>query len=49
MIPAPAQRIVLDTNVCLDLFVFRDPRWSDLLAALESGAVEAVTRADCRD
>lgn len=49
MIPAPAQRIVLDTNVCLDLFVFRDPRWADLLAALESGAVEAVTRADCRD
>src|SRR4051812_44189822 len=49
MIPAPAQRIVLDTNVCLDLFVFRDPRWQDLLAALESGTVEAVTRADCRD
>ncbi|MFD2367251.1 putative toxin-antitoxin system toxin component, PIN family [Pseudoduganella sp. GCM10020061] len=48
MIPAP-QRIVLDTNVCLDLFVFRDPRWERLLAALESGAVEAVTRADCRD
>jgi putative PIN family toxin of toxin-antitoxin system len=41
--------IVIDTNVCLDLFVFRDPRWAPLLAALESGAVEAVTRADCRD
>ena len=49
MIPAPAKRIVLDTNVCLDLFVFMDPRWAGLLAALESGAVEAVTRADCRD
>ncbi|SHG97907.1 putative toxin-antitoxin system toxin component, PIN family [Massilia sp. CF038] len=49
MIPAPAQRIVLDTNVCLDLFVFRDPRWASLMAALESGAVEAVTRSDCRD
>ena len=49
MIPAPAKRIVLDTNVCLDLFVFRDPRWDGLLAALESGAIEAVTRADCRD
>ena len=49
MIPAPATRIVLDTNVCLDLFVFNDPRWDGLLAALESGAVEAVTRADCRD
>jgi len=49
MIPASATRIVLDTNVCLDLFVFHDPRWDGLLAAIESGAVEAVTRADCRD
>lgn len=49
MIPVPAERIVIDTNVCLDLLVFHDPRWATLLAALESGAVEAVTRADCRD
>ena len=52
MIPAAAaleKRIVLDTNVCLDLFVFHDPRWAPLLAALESGAIQAVTRADCRD
>lgn len=49
MIPASGQPIVLDTNVCLDLFVFRDPRWAPLLAALESGALTAVTRADCRD
>jgi putative PIN family toxin of toxin-antitoxin system len=49
MIPAPAKRIVLDTNVCLDLFVFHDPRWADLLAAMKRGEVEAVTRADCRD
>ncbi|MES2538297.1 MAG: putative toxin-antitoxin system toxin component, PIN family [Pseudomonadota bacterium] len=45
MIP---KRIVLDTNVCLDLFVFRDPRWATLLAALRDGTVEAVTRDDCR-
>jgi predicted nucleic acid-binding protein len=60
MIPAPEKSIaasgkpaettvVLDTNVCLDLFVFHDPRWTALLAALESGALRAVTRADCRD
>jgi len=49
MIPAPKKTIVIDTNVCLDLFVFRDPRWASLLAALESGKVDAVTRADCRD
>jgi putative PIN family toxin of toxin-antitoxin system len=48
MIPAPPKRIVIDTNVCLDLFVFQDPRWAALLAALENGAVEAITRADCR-
>lgn len=41
--------LVLDTNVCLDLFVFQDPRWAQLAAAMESGAVQAVTRADCRD
>jgi putative PIN family toxin of toxin-antitoxin system len=45
MIP---NRIVIDTNVCLDLFVFRDPRWHCLLAALQDGTIEAVTRADCR-
>ncbi|WP_295996327.1 putative toxin-antitoxin system toxin component, PIN family [Rugamonas sp.] len=49
MIPVPPKRIILDTNVCLDLFVFHDPRWAAMLAAIESGAVEAITRADCRD
>lgn len=45
MIP---KRIVIDTNVCLDLFVFRDPRWAPLHAALKGRNVEAVTRDDCR-
>ena len=45
MIP---NRLVLDTNVCLDLFVFNDPRWGLLEHALRSGAWQAVTRADCR-
>lgn len=40
--------IVLDTNVCLDLFVFRDLRWKHLYDALKSGTVRAVTRDDCR-
>ena len=48
MIPKSPTRIVLDTNVCLDLFVFRDPRWLRLMQALTNGEVEAVTRADCR-
>jgi putative PIN family toxin of toxin-antitoxin system len=41
-------RVVLDTNVCLDAFVFADPRAAALLAAIEGGEVEAVTREDCR-
>lgn len=53
MIPAPQTPdqtpIVLDTNVCLDLFVFHDPRCTLLLAAIECGAVRPLTRADCRD
>jgi putative PIN family toxin of toxin-antitoxin system len=44
----PIPRIVLDTNVCLDLFVFGDSMCSHVLAALRSGAVQAVTREDCR-
>ncbi len=44
----PARRLVLDTNVCLDLFVFRDPRWNALLSALQHAEVQAFTRADCR-
>jgi len=48
MIPAPASPVVLDTNVLLDLFVFHDPRWAPLVAALENRSVRAVTRADCR-
>ncbi len=44
----PPRTLVLDTNVCLDLFVFRDPRWHALLSALRQSQVRAYTRADCR-
>ena len=43
------KRVILDTNVCLDLFVFSDPRWTMLLAGLQNGEIEAVTREDCRN
>jgi len=42
------QLIVIDTNVCLDLFVFKDPRWNLLLSHLENGTIKALTREDCR-
>lgn len=43
------KRLVLDTNVCLDLFVFKDPRWHNLMQALISQDIEAITREDCRN
>lgn len=42
-------RIVLDTNVCLDLFVFADPRVAPLRDALRSGALSGITDEACRD
>jgi putative PIN family toxin of toxin-antitoxin system len=40
-------RVVLDTNVCLDLFFFNDPRCGALAHALTQGQVQAVSRVDC--
>lgn len=52
MIPTPmisAPLIVLDTNVCLDLFVFEDARCRRLHAALLAGEIVAVTDDACRE
>jgi predicted nucleic acid-binding protein len=38
----PAIRLVLDSNACLDLFVFDDPGAAALHAALACGAAQAV-------
>ncbi len=43
------KRIVIDTNVCLDLFVFHDQRWNEILEALQKGSLKAYTRSECRD
>lgn len=42
-------RLVLDTNVALDLFVFRDRACDTLMAALRQGTVTAVTDEACRE
>lgn len=42
-------RVVLDTNVWLDLLVFADPRAQPLADALASGVVQAVTGPACRE
>jgi uncharacterized protein len=45
---SPAKpRYVLDTNVCLDLFVFGDPQCASLLQAIRAREIELVTREDC--
>lgn len=41
--------VILDTNVCLDLFVFHDARCRDLRKMLETGIACAITREDCRN
>ena len=45
----PAPRLVLDTNVALDLFVFRDPACERLMEALRRGAAVAVVDEPCRE
>ena len=45
---ASPPRLVLDTNVCLDLFVFGDASCAVLRDALHAGAVQAMTDAACR-
>lgn len=42
------KQVVIDTNVCLDLFVFNDPRWTRILNGLRDGSITAFTREDCR-
>ena len=42
------ERIVLDTNVCLDLLLFDDPGVATLAQALLSGRLIAVANADTR-
>jgi putative PIN family toxin of toxin-antitoxin system len=45
---APTPRVVLDTQVALDLLHFADPRTQGLRAAIASGDVGVVTDAACR-
>lgn len=45
----PMPRVVIDTNVCLDLFLFRDPRTAQLHVDLQAGTAVALTNAECRE
>jgi len=41
--------VVLDSNIWVDLLVFRDPRVEPIRQALERGTIATVIRADCRE
>ncbi len=41
--------VVLDTNVCLDLFVFRDPCIKNFHDAIKDNTFHVITREDCRE
>ncbi len=44
-----AMTLVIDTNVCLDLFVFEDPRCLWLMRALEEGSMRALASTPMRE
>jgi putative PIN family toxin of toxin-antitoxin system len=44
---SPPLRVVLDSNVWIDILVFDDPATRPIRAALESGALEALIDARC--
>ncbi|SPK72882.1 conserved protein of unknown function [Cupriavidus taiwanensis] len=44
-----APRVVLDSNIWVDLLVFQDPQIEPICAALEAGIIAPVIRADCRE
>ncbi|MDP3519943.1 MAG: putative toxin-antitoxin system toxin component, PIN family [Hydrogenophaga sp.] len=49
MPPELAPTVVIDTNIALDLLVFKDPATPDLLAALQTGQVRWIATAAMRD
>jgi len=49
MPPELAPAVVIDTNIALDLLVFKDPATTDLLAALQTGHVRWIATAAMRD
>ncbi|MFZ3126534.1 MAG: putative toxin-antitoxin system toxin component, PIN family [Rhodoferax sp.] len=48
-VAADVQRVVLDTNIVLDVFVFRDPAAQPLLQGLEQGSLRWLATAPMRD
>lgn len=48
-VPAAVPRVVLDSNIWVDLLVFRDPHVEPIRAALAAGTIAPVIRADCRE
>lgn len=47
--PQAGDRVVLDTNIVLDLFVFRDAATAPLLQALQDGALNWISTSPMRN
>ncbi len=47
--PTPLPRVVIDTNIVLDLFIFNDPRCTALQAALQARQWQWVSTAEMRN
>ncbi len=47
--PQAGDRVVLDTNIVLDLFVFRDAATAPLLQALQAGSLDWISTQPMRD
>ncbi len=41
--------VVFDTNICLDFFVFNDPRYLCILECIKQGSIRALTSPPCRE
>ena len=48
-LPGAVPRVVLDSNIWVDLLVFRDPHVEPIRAALAARTIAPVIRADCRE
>ncbi len=49
LLPPRRPRVVLDSNIWVDLLVFQDSSMAPIRAALDAGTIAPVIRADCRE
>ena len=40
--------VILDTNVCLDWFVFHEPQYRDFFQSIQNKTIKAITNLECK-